>query len=313
MSELFPVRNEADVDRVRRLTELAADMTGEDALRLSAGADVAQGRRAASAWMDWWSRTRTRYKIYDGTERITAMLRDTRYGGWVVQATRRKLGLLQNGRPAWDVLREGSLVTLPLLGCGVLGSFVAAVLRGVLPSLAQTGWARLLGGLELLRAAFPAVVLAVLLSSLAVDVGQRAGIGLMLMFLVGPPLSALSRASTAEATNGDFIRTLRSLGGSRLQLGMATLRLSSAALLVQLGVQIGSLLSLTFVIEYVLGLPGLGTQTIEALRQPDLNWLMAITICSASFIGLLQALGEALLGVLDPRSRDVGQELGGLT
>jgi ABC-type dipeptide/oligopeptide/nickel transport system permease component len=313
MSELFPVRNEADVDRVRRLTELAADMTGEDALRLSAGADVAGGRRAASAWMDWWSRNRTRYKIYDGTERITAMLRDTRYGGWVVQATRRKLGLLQNGRPAWDVMREGSLVTLPLLGCGVLGSFAAAALRGVLAGVAQAGWARLLGGIELLRAAFPAVVLAVLLSPLAVHAGQRAGIAVMLMFLAGPPLSALSRASTAEATNGDFIRMLRSLGGSRLQLGMATLRLSSAALLVQLGAQIGSLISLTFVIEYALGLRGLGTQTIEALRQPDLNWLMAITICSASFVGLLHALGEALLNVLDPRSRDAGQELGGLT
>jgi ABC-type dipeptide/oligopeptide/nickel transport system permease component len=133
------------------------------------------------------------------------------------------------------------------------------------------------------------------------------------MFLAGPPLSALSRASTAEATSGDFIRTLRSLGGSRFQLAMAALRLSSAALLLTLGVQIGSLLSLTFVIEYALGLPGLGTQTVEALRHPDLNWLMAITICSASFVGLLQAVGAALLGVLDPRSRDLGQELGGLT
>jgi ABC-type dipeptide/oligopeptide/nickel transport system permease component len=313
MSQLFPVRSDMDVDRVRRLTELAADMTGEDQLRLSAGADVARGRRAASAWMDWWSRNRTHFKIYDGTERITAMLRDTRYGGWVVQAIRRKLGLLRSGRPAWDVLREGSLVTLPLLGCGVLGSVAAVALRGALVGLGQGGWARLLGAFGLLRAAFPAVVLAVLLSPFAAGFGGRVAIGVLVMLLAGAPLSAFSRAATAEVTDAEFIRTLRSLGGSRFQLGLATLRLSSAALLVQLGVQLGGLLSLTFVIEYALGLPGLGTQTVEALRRPDLNWLMAISICSASFVGLVQAFGGAFLGVLDPRSRDMGQGLGGLS
>jgi peptide/nickel transport system permease protein len=310
VSHMLPVRAEADVDRVRRLTQLAADMTGEEQLRLTTG-DVSEAQRVAARWVDWWSQHRTQYKTYSGTERVTAMLRDTRYGGWVAQAARQRLGLLRGGRPAWDVMSEGAMFTLPLLACGVIGTWGNIALWALVTALARRRGVRLLWAFGVLRAAFPAVLLAVLLSPFLAAAAGRTAMGGLIMLLGGAPLSLLCGAGTAETQSGDFIRTLRSLGASRWQLALASLRLSSASMLVQLGAQLSGLLSLTFVVEYALGLPGLGTRTIEALRQPDLNWLMAITICTALFVGLLQAAGEVLISVLDPRWQDATQRLEG--
>jgi ABC-type dipeptide/oligopeptide/nickel transport system permease component len=78
-------------------------------------------------------------------------------------------------------------------------------------------------------------------------------------------------------------------------------RLSSARLVVLLGAHLSNLLTLTCVVEYVLGLNGLGRETIAALREPDLNWLMAITVGAALFAGLWHVFGEWLAGLLDPR------------
>jgi ABC-type dipeptide/oligopeptide/nickel transport system permease component len=78
-------------------------------------------------------------------------------------------------------------------------------------------------------------------------------------------------------------------------------RLSSARLVALLGAHLSQLLTLTCVVEYVLGLPGLGSETIAALRNPDLNWLMAVTVGAALFAGLWHVFGEWLSNLLDPR------------
>jgi peptide/nickel transport system permease protein len=311
IAHMTPVDGAADVDKVRRLSQLATDLSGGSGPRFRGDADLAEAARVAAAWTDWWSRERTRYKTYSGTERVTAMLRDTRYGVWVTQAVRRKLGLVEGGRSAWDVLREGARITLPLLGSGVVGVWVLSALAGAASALGKRGLGSLFRALGVLRAALPSVVIAVTLTWWWGDAARHTWVGVLLMLGAGASLSPLYRGALAEVARGDFIRTLRSLGAPRWQVSLTTLRLSSSAIIVQLGAQLSSLISLTFVVEYALGLPGLGTRTIEALHHPDLNWLMAITICTALFVGLLHATSELLLGALDPRWREVPKRLGG--
>ncbi len=301
ISQMSPVRSRADVERVTRLAAAAAAVTGEYASRLEPGAGVEQAQKAASGWQDWWGKNRTRYKTYTGTERVTAMLRDTRYGGWVVQAVRHRLGLTANGRPVLDVLVEGARVTLPLVGCGILGAVLAALLGGAVLALERTAWTRVWRLLGLLRAALPIVVLSALFMRSDADAPSEAWQGGVLLALSGVPLAAFQRA-TEDAVGRRFVRTLRAWGVSRWRASLTALRLSSAGIVVQLGAQLSSLVTLTFVVEYALGLPGLGSQTVEALRHPDLAWLMAITICTALFVGVLQAASELLLGLLDPRA-----------
>ncbi len=314
IAQLAPVLEAADVDKVRRLSGLALEMTAQATdprpRPLQAEAGLAEARSVATSWSDWWSRNRTSYKTYRGTERVTAMLRETHYGGWVTQAARRKLGLLEDGRTAWDVLAEGATVSLPLLGCGVAGALAVAILGGAVTSSAKRSL-RWLRALALLRAALPCVVIAILLSVWWGDAARQTWIGALLMLLAGAPLSLFSRGARLEAASADFIRTLTSLGVARWRIRLSALRLSSAAMVVQLGAQSSSLITLTFVVEYALGLPGLGTRTIEALREPDFNWLMAITISSALFVGLLQVTSELVLGILDPRWQETSSRLGG--
>jgi len=311
IAQMSAVDAHTDIERVRRLALLAAEVTGQAELTLAAEASAADAEHVASRWGDWWARARGSYKTYTGTERITAMLRDTRYGGWVAQAVRQKLGLLRSGRPALTALRDGARVTLPLLFFGVVGAWGGAVAGGAAASLSARRWARVFGAMGLLRAALPVALLAVMLSVWGGPGVHRVWVGGVLMVLGGAPLLSLYRAATADATSRDFIRTLESLGVSRWRAGVSTARLSSASIVAQLGAHMSSLVTLTFVVEYALGLPGLGAITIEALRRPDLNWLMAITISTSLFVGLLQAMSELLLGVLDPRWQDAASAIGG--
>jgi ABC-type dipeptide/oligopeptide/nickel transport system permease component len=289
------------VARTRRLAQLAADITEQVGLVLPPEADLKQAEAVADAWQDWWARHRSRYETYSGTERVAAMLRDTRYGSWATQVVRRKLGLLRGGRPVWDVLREGSRVTLPLFGCGLLGAWLGAIGAGAVRSLGDRRWSRWLDWIAVAGAALPALVLAVLaVRWLGVGASSSWLAGLLMLF-AGAPLAVVAGATGTVGTGAGFVRTLSALGVSRWRASVTTVRLSSARLVVLLGAHLSNLLTLTCVVEYVLGLSGLGSETIAALRDPDLNWLMAITVGASLFAGLWHVFGEWLASLLDPR------------
>jgi ABC-type dipeptide/oligopeptide/nickel transport system permease component len=296
----MPPEGAADLERTRRLAQLAADITGQVQLELPVDAGLEQAQGVASAWQDWWGRHRSHYKTYSGTERIAAMLRDTRYGGWVAQAVRRKLGLLHSGRPVWDVLCEGARVTLPLFSCGLLGAWLGAVSAGVLSSVAAR-CARLLRWAAAACSALPVLVLAVLAVRWLGEAAHQPWLGGLLMLFAGAPLALAEGARGAEDSEAGFPRTLAALGVSPWRAGLASVRLSSARLVAQLGAHLSQLLTLTCVVEAELGLEGLGSQTIAALRNPDLNWLMAVTVGAALFAGLWHVFGEWLSNLLDPR------------
>jgi peptide/nickel transport system permease protein len=309
----MPPRGPADVERTRRLAEVAADITGQNDLRVPSDAGLGAAWNATQGWQDWWALRRSDFKLYSGTERIAAMLRDTRYGGWVGQAVRRKLGLVADGRSAWDVMCEGAWVTLPLLACGLLGAALGAFAGGAGASVASRRRRRLVRLLAFGGAAVPALLSAVLLSRWAGGVARQLWVGALLMICAGIPLGLPDASRRLELGGADFMRTLRALGVAPWRMALTRVRFASARLIVQLGTQLSSLLTLTGVLEYVLGLPGLGMQTVAALSHPDLNWLMAITVAGASFAGIWQVLGEWLSELLDPRWATAASGVGGLS
>jgi peptide/nickel transport system permease protein len=305
-----PVNELQDIDRVRRLSILASDVTSGAAPALSEGADLEEARRVAWAWSDWWARHRSEFLTYDGTERLIAMLRDTRYGAWAAEALHNELGILRSGEAAWTALRQGARVTLPLLGAALIGAWGGAVLVGIFSARGARRPLWLLRGAGFWGAALPPVVVALGLRVALGPAAGRAWVGALLMGFTG--LSMLSlRADVSSAASADFLRTLRAFGISRSRASFTIVRLSSASVVTQLGAHLSSLLSLIFAVEYALGLSGLGPRTIEALRQPDPNWVMAMTICTAAFVGVLQALGDLLLSLLDPRARAALRRFGG--
>ncbi len=305
-----PVREPEDIDRVRRLSILASDVTGAAAPALADGADLEETKRVVWAWTDWWTRHRAEFMTYDGTERLTAMLRDTRYGAWVVDAFHNQLGILRSGEAAWTALRRGATITLPLLATALLSAWGGAVLVATFTARGARRSLWVLRGAGFWVAAVPPVVAALLLRVAFGAAAGRVWIGALLMTFSGVSLLAL-RADVIGSASADFLRTLRAFGISRLRASLTVVRLSSASIVMQLGAQLSTLFTLVFAVEYALGLSGLGTRTIEALRQPDPNWVMAMTICTAAFVGVLQALGHLLLSLLDPRAREALQRFGG--
>jgi ABC-type dipeptide/oligopeptide/nickel transport system permease component len=307
----MPPEGAFDLERSQRLAQLAADITGQPELTIEPAAGLERAEAVSAAWQDWWTRHRSRYKTYSGTERVAAMLRDTRYGGWVAQAVRSKLGLVHAGRPVWDVLCEGAQVTLPLLACGLLGAWLGAVAGGVISCVGSRRSRRLLAVLATLSAALPVLLLAALALRWFGAGARQFWLGALLMSFAGAPLALSTGAHGADAAGSGFVRTLAALGVSRWQAGLTTLRLSSARLVVQLGAHLSGLLTLTCVVEHILGLPGLGSETIAALQDPDLNWLMAVTVGAVLFAGLWHVFGEWLSHLLDPRWLEAASGAGG--
>jgi peptide/nickel transport system permease protein len=70
------------------------------------------------------------------------------------------------------------------------------------------------------------------------------------------------------------------------------------------GLVIGSLLSGSFIVEFVTAWPGVGRLMYEALRARDIYLVSACAAAGAGFLALGTLLGDVLLAVADPRVRE---------
>ena len=99
-----------------------------------------------------------------------------------------------------------------------------------------------------------------------------------------------------------FITMARSKGLSeRRLLYRHALRPSSVSLLASAGINIGSLIAGTFVVEYLLQLPGLGYELVVAINQDDYIVVQGIVLVMAVAVVVLNVLVDFLFTVVDPR------------
>jgi peptide/nickel transport system permease protein len=112
----------------------------------------------------------------------------------------------------------------------------------------------------------------------------------------------LMRASMLEVYGMDFVRTAKAKGLSNNQVAYRHVLGNSILPLVSLfGVQIGSVLGGTVVVEVVFGWPGLGTLALDALLQRDINLLMGILFLSSILVVSVNLAVDLLYAWLDPR------------
>ena len=112
----------------------------------------------------------------------------------------------------------------------------------------------------------------------------------------------LMRASMLEVYGMDFVRTAKAKGLSNSQVAYRHVLGNSILPLVSLfGVQIGSVLGGTVVVEVVFGWPGLGTLALDALLQRDINLLMGILFLSSILVVSVNLAVDLLYAWLDPR------------
>jgi len=302
VESLEPVETPEDAQRVRRLTALTAHITGQP-WRLSQSASVDEARALVSKWEHWWLRNSADFGTFEGAPRLAALMTETEYGKWLSGVVEGDLGTTTAGRPVLDVLAERGPVTGTLVAMALLAGLVTAVLIG-LAGAAQA--ARPLDlGVGLLAVVLASLPTAALAQYLLPEVAeQRSVFGPALVLLIGTAslVSRYYRVAAETALLEDYSRTLRALGASPVQTAVRSVKNSSMVVASLGGVILPTLLSATFVAEYVWRLPGLGLETLAAVRHKDVAWLMLMALLSVGSVSLVQAVSDLLLTALDPRS-----------
>jgi len=108
-----------------------------------------------------------------------------------------------------------------------------------------------------------------------------------------------------DTMNDDFVRTARSKGlGERQVILKHVLRNSLIPIITLWGLDFGAVLGGGAILtETVFDLQGVGQYTAEAIGQLDVPPVIAVTMFSAFFIVLLNAIVDIMYAYLDPRIR----------
>ena len=174
------------------------------------------------------------------------------------------------------------LLSVPNFVVGLVLIYVFAMRLQWLPA---TGWVRLTksvtGNLE--AVILPAVSLALI--DLAV-------------------YTRIVRSDKISTQKENYILSARAKGlRDRFVLFRHGLRPSSLTLITVVGLNIGTLLGGTVVIEYLFALPGLGKRLLDAIFQRDFLMVQGITVFIATAYVLVNTVVDILYMIVDPRIR----------
>lgn len=112
----------------------------------------------------------------------------------------------------------------------------------------------------------------------------------------------LMRASMLEQAGMDYVVTARAKGvGERTIVFRHILRNALLPVVTMAGVQIGSLIGGSVIVESVFGWPGLGLLAFDALFARDLNLLLGIFFLSACLVVAVNLVVDIIYSFLDPR------------
>jgi peptide/nickel transport system permease protein len=112
----------------------------------------------------------------------------------------------------------------------------------------------------------------------------------------------ITRAAMLEVYSLDFVRTARAKGLSESRVAIAhVLRNALLPVITITGLQLGSLLGGSIVVETVFSWPGLGRLAFDAVFQRDVNLLLGIFLFSSLLVVLMNLLVDVLYALLDPR------------
>lgn len=215
---------------------------------------------------------------------------------------------------AWPYTQLLALWTLLLV---VVLAFGLAALAA---RYANTWVDRAVGVFTAASAAMPSFWLALLLIDLfAVRLGWLPSSGLndvrglilpvvTLAIAVLAPYVKILRDSFVEASNSNFVRSLRSRGiPEKIIACKHILRDSLIPLITLLGVSLGSLLGGTIIIEVTFGIPGVGKLAIDALTRRDYGIIQGFILIVGVVVFVINTLIDLAYRLLDPAlSRKAG-------
>jgi ABC-type dipeptide/oligopeptide/nickel transport system permease component len=117
-------------------------------------------------------------------------------------------------------------------------------------------------------------------------------------------LSRMTRSSMVDVLGEDFVRTARAKGVSeRRVVFVHALRNALLPVITIAGLQFGSLLSGSIIVEKVFARPGLGLTLLDAIFERDYPMVQGITFVIALIYIGVNTLVDIAYGLADPRIR----------
>ncbi len=201
----------------------------------------------------------------------------------------------------------GSMALLIALGIGIPAGIVSALRRG--------GWQdKTAMVVATLGITIPNYVIATLMVYVfayrlgIVTVGFWEGFStavLPAITLAGYPtafISRLTRSSMLEVIQQDYIRTARSKGlRERTVVYIHALKNAVIPVVTYLGPLAAGILTGSFVVEQIYGVPGLGTFFVTSIQNRDYTTIMGVTVFYSALLVSLNLLVDICYGFIDPR------------
>ena len=253
-----------------------------------------------------------------------------RLGDYLWRLVRLDLGFSAiYGKPVATVILERLPATLLLMTASLSFAFAAGMALGVLAARRVNRWPdTLVSTLGLVFYATPSFwfgLMAIVVFSVHLQWLPAGGFGDVAMgyegweaaldiawHLVLPTLTLgliflaiylrIMRASMLEVLSLDFVRTARAKGLTETRVvARHVLRNAMLPMVTLIGLQAGTMLGGSVVVESVFALPGLGRLAYESVVQRDLNTLLGIVFVSALLVIAVNFVVDLLYARLDPR------------
>jgi ABC-type dipeptide/oligopeptide/nickel transport system permease component len=193
------------------------------------------------------------------------------------------------------------------LAIGVPSGIIAALKRNTVYDYAGMG-------IAILGVSIPAIVLGPLLQYFfGVQLGWFPVTGwgdfediilpsFALGFAQAALIARLTRASLLQVLNEDYIRTARAKGlRERRVVILHALRNALIPVVTVLGPLAAALLTGTFVVEIIFGIPGLGKFFVNSITNRDYTIIMGTVLLYASFLVIANLIVDLVYAWIDPR------------
>jgi peptide/nickel transport system permease protein len=117
-------------------------------------------------------------------------------------------------------------------------------------------------------------------------------------------VARLVRITTLQVASEDYVRTARAKGLKETTVAFRhVLPNSMLPLVTVVGLAFADVLSGSFFIETLLGIPGVGAFTFESVRSRDYDVILATTMIVATFFIVMNLLTDLVYARIDPRIR----------
>ncbi len=246
------------------------------------------------------------------------------YLNWIGKAIRGDFGVsFRTGAPIFPEILSRFRISAELTVLACIISWIIAIPLGILSALKRNTWTdkvvRVVSLLGVSVPSFAFATLMILFLSKAfgyyspvgyVGLSENLAVNLQIMILPAIVLGSImsgsvmrmTRSSILEVLRQDFIKAVRAKGASeRITIFRHALKNGCIPIITLVGMQFGSLLGGTVVVEQIFSLPGLGQMVLTAINQRDYPVVQGCVLFIAFLYVTVNLLVDILYTYVDPR------------